>query len=235
MRKLVFILVCCIHYTAASQDVITTKTGEKIQAKIIEVSDENVSYRRYHDQQGATFILKTEKIQTIAWENGDVDEYKEVLLEGLSAVRGDNVFPYINRKFGDFYLDNGQVYNREQFKRFLTETNLNHIWMRYSSGNSLLIAGWAVIGGSAVFGIVGGVLMSDNLFDALFFGIPMLIISGVSFYVGVPLAISGAVRKQKAINDYNAIYAGRPYNQYSQNITIKAGCIGNGLGVVLNF
>jgi len=237
MRKLVFVFGCCIHFTAVSQDVITTKSGESIQAKIIEVSEENISYKKYHDQQGATFILKTDKIKTIAWENGDVDEYKEMVpQQEVPAVQTSNVLPYINKKFGNLYLDNGQVYDKEQFKQFLIEKNLSHIWMKYSNGNNLLIAGWGVIGGSIILGIAGGMLMSDNdMFGALFIGVPFAIISGISFYVGIPLAIVGTVRKHRAINDYNTIYAGRLLPQYSQNITIKAGCVGNGLGFMLNF
>jgi hypothetical protein len=239
MHKLVFILVCCIHYTAISQDVITTKSGESIQAKIIEVSDENVSYKKYHDQQGATFILKTEKIKSIAWENGDVDEYKEVAQEqattAVNAVNENNVLPYINKKFGAFHLDNGQVYDREQFQQFLIDKNLSHIWTKYSSGNNLLIAGWAVIGGGVMLGISGMMMMDGDILSSLFIGLPMSIMGVIAYYVGIPMAIVGAVRKNRAINDYNTIYAGRPHNQYSQHISIKAGCIGNGVGFSLHF
>ena len=237
MRKLMFILVCCIHFTAFSQDVITTKSGEIIQAKIIEVTDDNISYKKYHDQQGATFILKTEKIRTIIWENGDVDTYKEVAVEQVvPTVKESNALPYINRKFGSFYLDNGQVYETEQFKRFLIENNLSHIWTKFSSGKNLQIAGWGVIGGSVTLGIIGGVIMNyTDWGTALFIGLPISIIGGMLIYAGIPMAIVGTVRKHRAINEYNAIYANRPRTQYSQNITFKAGVTDNGLGFMLKF
>ena len=237
MRKLIVILVCCVNFTAFSQDVITTKSGEIIQAKIIEVTENDILYKRYHDQQGATFILKTEKIKTISWENGMVDEYREVVAgQAVSTVQASNVLPYINKKIGGFHLDNGQIYDVEQFKQFLIEKNLSHIWMKYLSGKNLQIAGWGLIGGSVAMGAFGLALMNGgDGFAALFIGLPITIIGALLIYAGVPMAIVGTVRKHRAINDYNFIYAGKPYPQYSQNITIKAGCVGNGLGFVLNF
>ena len=236
MRKLVFILVCCVHFTAVSQDVITTKTGESIRAKIIEVSDENVLYKRYNDQQGATFILKTEIIKRIAWENGDVDEYKEVVSEQeLPILKESSVLPYISRKHGSFYLDNGQVYDEEQLRQFLVEKNLNHVWTRYASGKNLFTAGWAVIGGGAALYSVGIFTIFSNHGFNDDMGLPFMFIGGAALYAGIPLAIVGTVRKSRAINEYNAMYSGRPRNQYSQNISIKAGYTGNGLGFVLNF
>ena len=237
MRKLVLILVCCIHFTAFSQDVITTKSGETIRAKIIEVTDDNISYKKYHDQQGATFILKTEKIKTIAWENGDIDEYKEIAPEQeIAAVKENDVLPYINEKLGNFYLNNGQVYGKEQFKQFLTEKNLSHIWMRYSSGKNLLITGWGLIGGGGVLFVTGCVLIEKgDIFGALVIGFPLIVVGVLSATAGIPLAIVGTVRKNSAMSDYNEIYAGRKRSQYSQNITFKAGVMGNGLGLMLNF
>jgi hypothetical protein len=234
MRKLVLGLVCCIHFTAFSQDVITTQSGETIKAKIIEVTEDNVSYKKYHDQQGATFILKREKIKTIAWENGDVDVYKDVVGKPDAAKESD-VLPYINKKMGEFHFNTGQVYDEEHFKRFLVDKNLSHIWTKYSSGKNLLIAGWGLIGGGIVLEIVGGVVMANGNWDDELIGLPVSIIGGLLIYAGIPTAIVGTVRKTRAINDYNTMYAGRPCPQYSQNITIKAGFVGNGLGFTLNF
>ena len=177
MRILVLILVCCIHFTAFSQDLIITKTGENIQKE-------------------------------------------------------DDVLPYIYKKMGSFYLDNGQVYDEEQFKQFLMEKKLNPIWMKYSSGKNLLIAGWAMIGGGTAFMIIGNVLTWNDLSQVFPIGVPLVVIGALAMYAGIPTAIVGAVRKNRAINDYNAMYARKPW---TQNITITAGCVGNGVGLVLNF
>ena len=220
-----------------SQDVIVTKTGEQIRAKIIEVTEDNISYKKYHDQEGATFILKKDNIKIISWENGDVDEYEKVTSkQAIPAVNETDILPYVYKKTGTFYLDNGKEYDGEQFKQFLIEKNLSHIWTKYSSGKNLQIAGWGVIGGGFALEAIGAVLMySGDFGDALFFGLPISIIGGLMIYAGVPMAIVGTVRKNRAINDYNAMYSGRPCPQFSQNVTFKAGVVGNGIGFSLNF
>ena len=245
MHKILVFLVSGVSFTAFSQDVITTKSGESIKTKIIEVTEETVSYKKYNDQQGATFVLKKDKIKTIEWENGDVDEYKDVALQQeIPPVKENDSLPYIDKKMGSFYLENGQVYDEEKLKNFLIEKNLTHIWTKYSSGKNLLIAGWGMIAGSVVFESIGMALLFGNLgnygiIDALFIRLPIgfsfTIIGSALMYAGIPMAIVGTVRKCNAINDYNSIYAGRPRMQYSQNITLKVGCVGNGLGFSLHF
>jgi len=240
MRKLILVLAGSVGFTAFSQDVIVTKSSEQIRAKIIEVTDDAVSYKKYHDQEGATFILKKDKIKIISWENGDVDVYEEVVSEqNVPSVVESDILPYITRKFGSFHLDNGMVYDRDQFKRFLMEKNLSPIWAKYSSGQNLQITGCVLIGVGIGIQVIGFSFTNNNgiigALEALFVGYPLIVIGGIVTTVGIPLAIVGTVKKHNAINDYNGYYAGKPRTQYSQNLTFKAGLTGNGLGFTLNF
>ena len=225
-----------------SQDVIVTKTGEQIRAKIIEITDENVMYKNYNNQEDATFIIKTDTIKIILWENGDVDDYdkkphkEDEINNNNTEIKGD-LLPYIDKQKKIFYLDNGQVYNEKQLERFLMEKNLSHVWTRYSSGKKLQIAGWGMIGGGVVFEMVWVLsLTTDWFWDRMrYIGIPSVILAAVGIYAGIPMAIVGTVRKNRAVLNYNAEYARKPCPQYSQNITFKAGIIGNGFGFSLNF
>jgi len=242
MKKIIFTTAILLNgITIFSQDIIVTKTNEQIRAKIIEVTDENVSYKKYHDQEGATFVIKTDKIKTISWENGDVDVYvyEKTISEQNLPLKGDDNLPYITRKSGSFYLDNGTVYDRTQFKQFLMEKNLSSIWAKYSSGQNLLIAGWILIGAGVGMQAIGFSFTNNDgisgIFDALFVGIPLIFIGGLVTTAGIPIAIVGTIRKSNAINDYNDYYAGKPRSQYSQNVTFKAGFLGNGFGVSINF
>jgi hypothetical protein len=224
-------------FTAFSQDVIITNSNEQIRVKIVEVTDDAVSYKKYHDQEGGTFVLKKDKIKIILWENGDVDEYKEVVSEQkVPAVQESENLPFITRKFGGFYLDNGKTYDRNQFKQFLIDKNLSPIWMKYSSGQNLLITGWVLMGsGVGICLIAGTIVNSGGILDALFIGLPLYFIGGLVGIAGIPLAIAGTVKKNVAISDYNNNYAGKPRTQYGQNVTFKAGFTGSGLGFSLNF
>ena len=231
MRRLILISVCCMTLTAFSQDIITTVSGETIKAKITEVTDETVSYKKHHDQEGATFIIKKEKITKIAWENGDVDEYnREVATEqnNVSSNPPANL-PFITKGMRLFYLSNGQVYDETELKSFLMEQHLGSVWNQYLSGKRSLGMGCSLAGVGVIFGSIGFISFKDGEFPAFW------VISGALVVIGVPLAISGGIKQKAAINDYNSIYGGKPRPQYSQNVTYKIGLVGNGLGFSLNF
>ena len=246
MKKILLIGITAFFVrTGFSQDVIITKTGESIRAKIIEVTDENISYKKYNDQQGATFVLKKDKIKVISWENGDVDDYEKILpeqnvKEDISLGEVSNNLPYIvNRKGKTFYLENGEIYDEIQLKQFLMEKNLGGIWVKYSNGKKLMNTGLILIGGGVFLEIVGIVVsvngaINEN-YGQFMVGSVFCTLGGMAEIAGIPIAIVGGVRRNRSINDYNTVYGGKPRSQYSQNIILKAGSTGKGLGFTLNF
>jgi len=240
MKKvfLVVILGCCIVMTAVGQDVIFTNENTVINAKILEVSAENISYKKYDYQDGATFIIHINKIDSIIWQNGDIDRYVNLRSNKLDlpySEKNEDVLPFINREKKLFYISTGQIYNREQLKLFLTEKNLHHIWKKYNRGQNLLERGWTLIATGVFLEIIGMGLYYSGGYDTDIAGFAICWIGGLLETVGIPVAIVGAVKKNNAINDYNSLYGGKPHRQYSQNITFKTGFIGNGIGFSLNF
>jgi len=245
MKVIVFTAtVLFIGIRGFSQDIIVTKTTEQIRAKIIEVTDDNVSYKKYHDQEGATFVIRTDKIKVILWENGDIDDYekkmKEASVKGNSpSVSDKDRMPIIDKQGYSFYLDNGKVYDSKQLKQFLTENNLTPIWDKFARGSNNASLGGIFIGLGVAMDAVGTVLILDGMAnlepDKYLGGVILCSVGSFFVIVGIPTAIVGTVQKNGAINDYNTLYGGRPRIQYSQNVTFKAGFVGNGLGVSINF
>jgi hypothetical protein len=79
MKKIyltVIAFVATISFCFA-QDVITLKTGEDVQAKIIEVGHNDIRYKKYDFQEGPTYILLKSEIFMIKYENGDKDIFNE--------------------------------------------------------------------------------------------------------------------------------------------------------------
>ena len=66
----VCILLAGFALTAYSQDVIVLKTGERINARIIEVNDVEIKYREYRDPNGIIFTMARGKISEIRYESG---------------------------------------------------------------------------------------------------------------------------------------------------------------------
>jgi len=67
---LVTILLTSIAGDLAAQDVIILKTGEKVEAHIIEINDVEVKYREYNDPDGIIFTMSRGKIREIRYESG---------------------------------------------------------------------------------------------------------------------------------------------------------------------
>jgi len=90
MTKSIFTLLAfiAINITAFSQDVITQKTGEDIQAKILEVNQTEIKYKKFDNQTGPTFTVLKSDVLMIRYENGTKDIFnqtKEVKAESKTS------------------------------------------------------------------------------------------------------------------------------------------------------
>ena len=58
---------------AHSQDILVTKDARKIEAKVLETSDDEVRYKKFSNLNGPTYVEKKSNIATIIYANGDVE------------------------------------------------------------------------------------------------------------------------------------------------------------------
>ena len=87
--------------SASAQDVIRTKAGKEIEAKVLEISDREVTYKMYDNQEGPTIRISTERLYKIFFENGS--EYSFV----------EEVFPHdlpADAPLRDLVADGNNVY-----------------------------------------------------------------------------------------------------------------------------
>lgn len=78
MKKLiVFIAFLFATVAAFSQDLITTRAGEDINAKVVEVGTDHVRYRKASNPDGPVFILPVSDILIIRYENGDKTVFEQ--------------------------------------------------------------------------------------------------------------------------------------------------------------
>ncbi len=77
---------------AYSQDLIIKKTSEDIQAKVIEVTTNEIKYKKFDNQNGVTYsILKTDVLM-IRYENGSKDIFNETAPSKTAPVETENYF-----------------------------------------------------------------------------------------------------------------------------------------------
>ena len=87
--------------SASAQDIIMTKAGKDIAAKVLEISDEEVTYKMFENQEGPTIRISTDKLMKIIFENGSEYAFvEEVFSHNLPAdaplidlvAEGNNVY-----------------------------------------------------------------------------------------------------------------------------------------------
>ncbi len=71
-RFLVFFLLI-ISASAFSQDFIILRSGDEIKAKVLEINDRKIDYKRFTNINGPTYHLNKSEIFMIKYESGDKD------------------------------------------------------------------------------------------------------------------------------------------------------------------
>lgn len=71
MRYLLFsiLLVGCVK-SAYSQDIIETTSGEKIESKVVEISEDEIKYRKFSQPDGPLRIISVKNVMHIIYEDG---------------------------------------------------------------------------------------------------------------------------------------------------------------------
>jgi hypothetical protein len=73
--SLVLLLFICL--SANAQDVITTRKGAVIQAKVTEVTPSEIKYKRFDNLDGPNYTAKKSEIASIVYKNGTIDAFSE--------------------------------------------------------------------------------------------------------------------------------------------------------------
>lgn len=79
MKKLIFTVLTSIFTISIcfSQDIITKKTSEDIQAKVLEVTTTEIKYKKFDNQNGPTFTILKSDVLMVRYENGTKDIFNE--------------------------------------------------------------------------------------------------------------------------------------------------------------
>ena len=94
MKKLLLTICIAIAMLQATmaQDVIVTKQSERIDAKILEVSESTVKYKKQSNPTGPTFSISTSKIASVIYANGEVQTFEPAEPEKKPAVKYNHLY-----------------------------------------------------------------------------------------------------------------------------------------------
>lgn len=93
------ILIMLAGLAASAQDIIVLKNSQRIDAKILEVSENEVSYKKADYPEGPTFRLNITEISSIIYSNGDVQAFNTASeSKGNVKKRGFNPEPVARKR-----------------------------------------------------------------------------------------------------------------------------------------
>ena len=111
MKKLLLLLtLSAITIIAFSQDNIVLKNGDEINAKISEVGESNIKYRKFNNQDGPIYTKSKDEIFYIKYSNGEKEMFTNNVNNKSSnntvdkkvLISGRSIFNYTNTFGGDF-------------------------------------------------------------------------------------------------------------------------------------
>ncbi|MCQ2341999.1 MAG: hypothetical protein MJZ75_00700 [Paludibacteraceae bacterium] len=78
MKKILLLVGLVASTMLSAADIIILKNSTKIDAKILEVSSSEIKYKKINNLDGPMFVVNTNEINSIVFENGDVQTYSTV-------------------------------------------------------------------------------------------------------------------------------------------------------------
>ena len=189
MKKLyLFITLILLTLSSIAQDIIVTNQSERIECKVIEISETQVSYKKHSNLNGPLFTMSAARVASIIFENGEVytfnnvpaeteqsNDYSNEVEAGLSWQNEPEVETQINLSSGkvvtfrsgtQIEVVNGKTYygnselNSSEYNDFLKQTCPAAYQEAMNAERVSNIAGFTTL-------LPGTVLMSIGLYKAI--------------------------------------------------------------------
>ena len=212
MKKIfyLFAVMMMLAVSANAQDVVVLKDGSLLNAKVVEVTETTIRYKKFDNIDGPTYTMSKEKILAINYENGTKDVFENYVKEKSDVAQSiDNASSNISSsvtKSGNNIsrgIDNS-VYLKQQDM--------------INSGKTIRTLGFVVGALCSGGGIAAGVLTGETW------------IAGVGAGVGVLLGIGIAWIGQRKINSAEALTVTNLYEyDITDHLAVNACSINNQL------
>ncbi|MBO4768892.1 MAG: hypothetical protein J5495_05095 [Bacteroidales bacterium] len=113
---LLFAFLVCGTLTVSAQDIITKKDGTDIQAKVLEVTDVYVKYKKFSNPEGPVYSVHKSDILLVRYENGESEVFNYTQ---MPTVLNTDMPITPNMKYRDLKnLYDTQFYTRQAIDRY---------------------------------------------------------------------------------------------------------------------
>jgi hypothetical protein len=112
IKRITFFTFLLISFASIGQDLIVKKDGTIIKSKILEVTDEQVKYKKFDNADGPIYVITLANITAINYENGTVEKFEQIT---KSAKNENEDEDKVNEE--EEPMKNNPVLQDEQLKR----------------------------------------------------------------------------------------------------------------------
>lgn len=128
IKKLRVVASCCFVLAAQvvwADDVIQLKNGDEIKAKVISVSETELTYKRGNDSNGPLRTLSLNKVLYVKYENGEKEVFTTDNEKTVTPTSATTAIP--------LFSEQDEIILQEE-KKYQSEMGRNNIRVRFSPG-----------------------------------------------------------------------------------------------------
>ena len=88
-KQIVLSMLSLAVINVAAQDVVVKKDGSTILAKVLEVNQDNIKYKKFSNQNGPTYTINLSDVMSVNYENGEKENFNNSSITN-DAKQGKN-------------------------------------------------------------------------------------------------------------------------------------------------
>ena len=212
------IFICCSNALQA-QDIIMLRTGDEIQAKVLEVGNQIIQYKMFDNHDSTIYNMQKSDIFLIKYENGTKDVF---LTNNTEEVHVSSKLPLT---YNNGVWQDGTKIRPAQVREMMSGNS--GALQLYNSGREVFVVGNAFACSAAfVLGLDLGLYLVSGKSNNILLGIGL-----AGTIIGITMIFTSESQMRKSVSLYNASLM-HGTTAYSLNFGItKSG----GVGFTLKF
>lgn len=255
MKAKIFLtsILLAICAEALAQDIIHTTDRRTIEAKVLEITDEQIIYKTFDNLEGPDYRMSIDRVERIVFENGTEKTFSPaaILVPGPYAYDYYDLYGPLEYRWGNYYDRYGRICS----DRLYDYLGVSMYGSKYRKAQNQLQWGlWLTMGGAALLttGIVCGAMQADynrgvaqmrgnyssygirgndsSAMEAVY--IATGIAGAASLGAGITLLVKGNRKMNEIADDYNQRYG---HAAHGSKTSLNVGTTANGIGLALNF
>lgn len=128
MKKTLFVIIISIlsGFAVKAQDTIVQTDGQKVIAKVLEITPDLIKYKKFDNPDGPIFSIQKSKVYMIVYQNGTQDIItKKVVPTNNDQSDGNVEYKPIDKN--DKPKATTVTYSKVEYKKTISDNNIRHL------------------------------------------------------------------------------------------------------------